>query len=282
MAEGARARPGGAPRVTEPEVRHLVERLREAKEDTGLSFAALAARTSYSKSSWERYLNGKTLPPRDAVEALANLSGADPARALALWQLADRAWSGRDAPGESEEPTETGSIRPASEAQGTPGVPISRERNPHRGAVVLAAAGVLAAVFGAGAVAGAYGGGHEEAAPRPSSGPCRGESCTGRDAQQQDTDCWTDAGTRARLETAGRIVELRVSPTCRAAWGRITGFGTGDRVWVDTADGRRQERQVVVPGRYLYTLMTGIERPSEVRACFELADGSSGCTPWGR
>ncbi|MFE1288374.1 helix-turn-helix domain-containing protein [Streptomyces sp. NPDC058751] len=97
MTERRRPHPGGTAPLPSPEVRRLVERLKEAKEATGLSFAALAAATAYSKSSWERYLNGKVCPPRDAVETLARLSGADPARLLALWRLAEGAWSGRDA-----------------------------------------------------------------------------------------------------------------------------------------------------------------------------------------
>ena len=77
-------------------------------------------------------------------------------------------------------------------------------------------------------------------------------------------------------------MELRVSLMCRAAWGRITEPRRGDRVWVETTDEQRQSEQVAVPNRAIYTLMIGIERPSDARACFELADGRSGCTPWGR
>ncbi|MFD4506314.1 helix-turn-helix domain-containing protein [Streptomyces sp. NPDC058457] len=320
MTEGARPGPGREPRaVGAPEVRHLVERLRGAREGTGLSFAALAARTAYSKSSWERYLNGKTLPPRDAVETLANLSGADPVRLLALWQLADRAWSGRDAratdqgtadqrtadpaevapgtdapretradpavgnppPGQSDEPAPTRSATVRRSPEGDGG-PEPQGRRPHRGTVLLVAAGTaLATALGVGAVAWTYGGWHREPASRPTSGTCRGENCTDRDAEQHDTDCWTDAGTRARREIAGRIVELRFSPTCRAAWGRITAPRSGDRVQVDTTDGRHQSRLVLVPGRYLYTLMIGLGHPTEARACIELPDGSSACTGWG-
>ncbi|MFM9699340.1 helix-turn-helix domain-containing protein [Streptomyces europaeiscabiei] len=295
MAEGARPQPSGISEPTAPEVRHLLERLREAKDGTGLSFVALAARTSYSKSSWERYLNGKTLPPRDAVEALAKLSGADPARMLAMWRLADRAWSGRDARdtaaggetggGETRRESAVDSPARADVRADTP--PLTpRERNLSSRTVAVAAAGAaLAAALGAGALATwawTHGSGREEAAPRLNTGPCRGESCTGRNSEQRDTDCWTDADTRARREIAGRVVELRVSLMCRAAWGRITEPRRGDRVWVETTDEQRQSEQVAVPNRAIYTLMIGMERPSDARACFELAGGRSGCTPWGR
>ncbi|WP_143589234.1 helix-turn-helix domain-containing protein, partial [Streptomyces angustmyceticus] len=46
----------GLPASLDHRVRHLVVHLRRLKDHSGLSLTALAARTSYSKSSWERYL----------------------------------------------------------------------------------------------------------------------------------------------------------------------------------------------------------------------------------
>ncbi|MEU0275571.1 helix-turn-helix domain-containing protein, partial [Streptomyces sp. NPDC006307] len=83
------------------------------REATGLSLAALAARTPYSKSSWERYLNGKTPVPRPAVEALCAMAMEPPERLLALWELADAAWSGRAAPPEPAERAEPAGREPA-------------------------------------------------------------------------------------------------------------------------------------------------------------------------
>ncbi|MEV0478601.1 helix-turn-helix domain-containing protein, partial [Streptomyces prunicolor] len=71
--------------------------LRELKTRTGLSLAGLAAKTPYSKSSWERYLNGKTLPPREAVEELCQLAGEPEGRCVALWEIAEAETSGRGA-----------------------------------------------------------------------------------------------------------------------------------------------------------------------------------------
>ncbi|WP_143664588.1 helix-turn-helix transcriptional regulator, partial [Streptomyces sp. NRRL B-24572] len=42
--------------------------MRAVKERSGLSYGRLAAKTHYSRSSWERFLNGKQLPSRVAVE----------------------------------------------------------------------------------------------------------------------------------------------------------------------------------------------------------------------
>jgi transcriptional regulator with XRE-family HTH domain len=78
-----------------PEVRHFVEQLRQLKDTTGLSLAALGARTAYSKSSWQRYLNAVQPPPRQAVAALcrvAGLAGADAERHGVRWELAVEAW----------------------------------------------------------------------------------------------------------------------------------------------------------------------------------------------
>ncbi|MFF9804705.1 helix-turn-helix domain-containing protein [Streptomyces coeruleorubidus] len=74
------------------EARHLVGQLRTLKDRTGLSLAELARRTAYSKSSWQRYLSGAKQPPRGAVQALCRVAGADHARLLALWDLADQTW----------------------------------------------------------------------------------------------------------------------------------------------------------------------------------------------
>ncbi|WP_368857606.1 helix-turn-helix domain-containing protein [Streptomyces sp. GbtcB7] len=38
-------------------------------------------KTGYSRSSWERYLNGKALAPRQAVEELARVNGVETTRA---------------------------------------------------------------------------------------------------------------------------------------------------------------------------------------------------------
>ncbi|MFD7244790.1 helix-turn-helix domain-containing protein [Streptomyces massasporeus] len=80
------------PDVLPREARHLVEQLRALKDRTGLSLAELARRTAYSKSSWQRYLSGAKQPPRGAVQALCRMAGAEQARLLALWDLADQTW----------------------------------------------------------------------------------------------------------------------------------------------------------------------------------------------
>lgn len=74
------------------EVRHFVEQLRLLKDRTGLSLVALGARTAYSKSSWQRYLNATQPPPRQAVLALCRVAGVDAERIGVRWELAVQAW----------------------------------------------------------------------------------------------------------------------------------------------------------------------------------------------
>ncbi|MCX5204712.1 peptidoglycan-binding protein [Streptomyces sp. NBC_00237] len=70
--------------------RQLVAQLRRLKDHSGLSLAALETRTSSSRSSWERYLNGRTPPSREAVGELARVCGSDPTRLLVLYDVAAR------------------------------------------------------------------------------------------------------------------------------------------------------------------------------------------------
>ncbi|MFI9721472.1 helix-turn-helix domain-containing protein [Streptomyces sp. NPDC052396] len=77
----------------DPQVRAFTEQLRRLVERSGMGIGAVADRTGYSKTSWERYLNGRLLPPRGAVEALAEVTDTNAAHLGTLWELAERAWS---------------------------------------------------------------------------------------------------------------------------------------------------------------------------------------------
>jgi transcriptional regulator with XRE-family HTH domain len=79
------------PAGLDPAVARLVVRLRELKDLSGRTLQKLAADTGYSVSSWERYLSGRALPPREAVEALARTAGADAVRLLVLYDAAAEA-----------------------------------------------------------------------------------------------------------------------------------------------------------------------------------------------
>jgi hypothetical protein len=81
------------PEELDPEVREFTDALRMLVDRGGLGIAAVADNTGYSRTSWERYLNGRLLPPKGAVIALAEVTGADPLHLTTLWELAERAWS---------------------------------------------------------------------------------------------------------------------------------------------------------------------------------------------
>lgn len=102
----------------------MIVRLRELKDRAGISTTALARKTPYSRSSWGRYLNGSTFPPRQAVEALGRLVGADLARLLVLWELADQAQAGRQAPAEPQ-PAHADGVRAGSAGAGSAPVDTS-------------------------------------------------------------------------------------------------------------------------------------------------------------
>ncbi|MGY0060827.1 DUF2690 domain-containing protein [Streptomyces sp. LZ34] len=81
------------PEELDPQVREFVGQLRRLVENSELGLVAVADRTGYSKTSWERYLNGRLLPPQGAVVALAEATGTDVEHLSTLWELAERAWS---------------------------------------------------------------------------------------------------------------------------------------------------------------------------------------------
>lgn len=161
-------------------VRQLVVQLRRLKDRSGLSLTSLAARTDYSRSSWERCLNGKALPPRHAVEQLARITGTEPTRLLVLYEVAEEAWRRRTAPAadtEDDTPVPAGPRQGAEERDG-PRPGVSRP--------VAAAAVVAAALAGlcAGWLTAAPGGGADDgtatgdAAGAPTAQPGSGGSAT--------------------------------------------------------------------------------------------------------
>ncbi|MFJ5301414.1 DUF2690 domain-containing protein [Streptomyces sp. NPDC088350] len=81
------------PDELDPQVREFASQLRRLVDRSGLSIAAVADRTGYSKTSWDRYLNGRLLAPKGAIVALAEVTGANPVHLTTMWELAERSWS---------------------------------------------------------------------------------------------------------------------------------------------------------------------------------------------
>lgn len=157
----------------------LVVRLRRLKDHAGLSLRQVAAKTGYSAKSWERYLGGRSLPPREAVEALARIGGEDPARLLALHEVAAEAWKG----GRERTPKPT-VPEPQQRSEPAP-TPAPKPRLPGRARhLVLLAAAVLvpSVAIAVHAVVRHTGGGSEKASAARSAPTytCRVERIDGR------------------------------------------------------------------------------------------------------
>ncbi|WP_327691563.1 XRE family transcriptional regulator [Streptomyces sp. NBC_00461] len=269
-----------------PERARLATVLRELRAAAGLSMAGLAAKTAYSKSSWERYLNGRTLPPRQAVQELCRLTGEPEGRCLALWEIAESEWSGRateaarvaapaDTPSRAQAvPTPTPDTRPDPRPD-PPQAPPKADRAGHRRAAAVAVlATVCAVAIGGVTVALLLLPGHSHG-PRPSAVPpspgphCSGASCEGM--SPMDMYCAASPTTLATRRTqTGAWLEVRYSRQCGASWARMWGARAGDRLRL-TAGGRAHDAEVedsADADSFVYTPMT-VTRPGTVlRACF--------------
>lgn len=118
------------------DVRRLATQLRRMKDRSGLTVPALAARTAQSAEAWAQYLNGRQVPPLDAVELLAQASGADYDRTGALWKLAEKAAGGTGDRGRGKPVPYPDPLDPLGAEEGLP-------RRRRRRALLLGAAGVL-------------------------------------------------------------------------------------------------------------------------------------------
>lgn len=248
----------------------LAEALRGLRAGTGLSLAALARKTPYSKSSWERYLNGKAVPPRQAVEELCALAGAPPGRPLALWELADAAWSGRAATLPVTTPSSPGDPHPAG------GRPSRRLRHGPLAGLL----GGLAVVTGLALLVsnGTFGSDGERASATPPAAVtqakgCHGGGCTGKDPEAYG--CGVDPVPRTLRQQrfpGGTVVKIRYGASCGAVWARIDLGEVGDRVEIRAP--RRAPQQAGVADEFdaqgsLSTPMSAVARGDldGVRAC---------------
>ena len=293
-----------------PERARLAAALGELKARTGLSLAGLAAKTAFSKSSWDRYLNGRTLPPRDAVQELCRLAGEPEGRCVALWEIAEAEGSGRSGrPPEGRRPA-------ASASSGNPATSPPPAASPAPSLLVTSAGGTADADADAGAVhrtaaavavlasvcAVAVGGmaavalllPHRDGESRSSLSPppaateprCRGAVCEGKDPMHMK--CAATPTTLAEHRTAGGAwMELRYSEECGTSWARMWGTRIGDRIEM-TAVGQDGPEDPAGPVRsaevqdavdadsYVYTPMTAARPGTVVRACLRPAAGGEG------
>ncbi|MEU8705982.1 helix-turn-helix domain-containing protein [Streptomyces sp. NPDC048565] len=251
----------------------LAEELRAIRARSGLSLAALASRTPYSKSSWERYLNGRKPAPRQAVAALCGVTGEPSGRLLALWELADAEWSGR--------------ARPAPGPTATPGARRDAapraDRRRWSAAVTVLVVGAVAAGLGLPALLGGKpeGGSRGAAEPLVRNPGCRADACEGHNAVAMGCG---GAGMITTLATHtaadGRRLELRHAELCHALWVRATGLTQGDRIELTLPTGRAQQAVADgsgAPGGYLATPMAAGNSGTGTRICLNRPGSSPEC-----
>ncbi|WKX70877.1 helix-turn-helix transcriptional regulator [Streptomyces sp. XD-27] len=277
------------------EVRHLVEQLRRLKDRTGLSLVALADKTAYSKSSWQRYLNGQKMPPRQAVLALGTVAGADPRRLTVLWELADAAWL-RDEPctGEGErardreapEPPGAAAEPPPAEAAEAPPAeapaeaprdvpgdgpapaPAPARRWGRLTAVLLAGVGVLAAVGGAAAAFGDRDRDRTEEVKR-----CRAVECSNRDPAAYDCHDDRKRLTQARVRQVG--LRIWYSARCHAAWGEMEAEEEAQAMSLFIESEHGSARTLPATDGVVRTMMLATALPDRVRLVAAIAGGDA-------
>ncbi|MFF3594237.1 DUF2690 domain-containing protein [Kitasatospora indigofera] len=310
--------------------RLLVRRLREIKDANNWSLAETARRTHFSKASWERWLNGKRLITRQALDSLLKASGANSAELTALYEkaLAEEssaastepvpgAGPGQAPPGEPD-PDDAADPAPADWAPADPddaagpdgavaadpspvrspepdpgegGTAEPGRRSGHRTRRRLRAA--LAAAVGASVLLvaallwpSAPGQGAAGPGPTPSAGtghpapaalapPCQGVGCVAKDPQA--SGCAVDARTLLTANVGERIIYLRYSQRCLAAWAAIKQGAPKDTATITTNSGQQQTAEIHW-GYDNYSAMVDASGSDTTLQVCGVQPGGRGCT----
>jgi hypothetical protein len=112
------------------------------------------------------------------------------------------------------------------------------------------------------------------ASARATGAPCRAAGCDRLDPQT--AGCGGDAVTLATQYVKTSIIYLRYSPSCQAAWAKITDSAPGDTVSIVTSAGET-ETGVIHYGLDAYSPMVDIPAAASVKVCGTRPD-ASGCT----
>lgn len=104
---------------------------------------------------------------------------------------------------------------------------------------------------------------------------CHAFTCGFKDPQA--TGCAADAITAKSKVSKSRTVELRYSPTCRAAWARISNGIDGDFARIENTAGQEAATPIMPGNTSVYTKMVN-DAGLQARAC--LMNSGNGCTGW--
>jgi transcriptional regulator with XRE-family HTH domain len=283
----------GAP---SPPGARLAAVLQQLRQRTGLSLAQLAGATTYSKSSWERYLNGKSLPPRSAVKELCRLAAEPPDHSLALLDIArthrttEDTGPTRGTPDRQGTATETDTPTPGfatvpADADADADADAHARADPvgHRRVnLVTALVSACAVVLGALVLTHLPSTRREEAPPSPMPSAATGALCRHTACQNKDpiaTRCAAEPLTLAEHETAtGAFIQIRYSQECGTSWVRMWGAVVKDRVEMRVGGRPASLHSAQVTTRkeadtYVHTLMSVVSPGTPVQACFSPAGG---------
>ncbi|MFE4416047.1 helix-turn-helix domain-containing protein [Streptomyces sp. NPDC056821] len=274
------ARWRGLPQDLPAACSRLVTDLRNLKDGSGFSLTELAQATAISKSSWERYLNGKQFPPRHAIRALCQAAHQTEDELLAQWALADAAWSGRGntmSPGSGRASPPTSDSDAAVRDNPHTAQLVSRARRVLLAASALidgrptsTAAGVFllcAAMVTPAAVIQASRTTPSQTAALPP--VCQLRSCEGRNPRT--TACEDPITTASHTAADGTRLEIRLSPSCQAGWIRAWPTHPGFRIEISGPDAHPQsavETARLADNEVTTTTMIAAPRPSNLSACY--------------
>jgi transcriptional regulator with XRE-family HTH domain len=281
------ARWRGLPQDMSAACSRLVTDLRNLKDGSGFSLTELAQATAISKSSWERYLNGKQFPPRHAVQALCKAAHHAEDELLAQWALADTAWSGRGrlmSLGDRTSPPTSGIDAAVLDSAPTAQLVLRArrvllaasalvdERPVGTAAVVL----LLCAAMVTPAAAIHF---SRPTTPRTATRPpiCRLRSCEGRNPRT--TACEDPITTASHTAADGTRLEIRLSPSCQAGWIRAWPTHRGFRIEITGPDAHPQsavETARPTDNEVTTTTMIAAPHPPNLRACYYPSLGHPG------
>ncbi|MEU1629828.1 DUF2690 domain-containing protein [Streptomyces sp. NPDC020096] len=278
--------------------RRLTEELRAIKDSSGLSLSQMAAKTHYSKASWERWLNGKRLITPHALKSLASCVDCDepallalheaasyesrePAAVVAEKQAADPVGEQGSSPEQGETPPDHGSRPPGDAAGQSPARRLGRSGR----MLIVAVVAVVAMLVGCGVwlmVTRDPGDRGSAVSAQPvaakataSPPPCQGIGCAGKDPQS--TGCVLDAQPPVTANDGKVILYVHYSPRCRAARSGITNGAKGDTATITNGTGG-QKTALIHWGYDNYSMMVDASDPKTVlQVCGEQPAGRA-CT----
>ncbi|MFI1964358.1 DUF2690 domain-containing protein [Streptomyces pathocidini] len=138
--------------------------------------------------------------------------------------------------------------------------------------VATVAGGFVTGLFGAGG--GSGDGGRADSRP-PAVRHCNGAACHGLDVGK--LGCDADAQVLQDVRRPVRL-QIKYSPSCRAAWAKLMEADPGDAV-VITPEGGKGARAVIAYGHDNHTALVGAEGRFVLTACAE-PDESGGPPDW--